>query len=152
MHFWETPCTSGFNATRIIRFHSLSLVVTDCQLLSLVVTFVFTRCHSLHHSLTLAVTRCISRLSFHERSHLSFNKFSTDEMTKLLLKRLVEILLCLYLKKKRTHFIMRILRIIRNYIESLETILNHIVRNYIAQVLFCNKQFSKYSTISTFPQ
>ena len=140
MHFWETPCTSGQQGSYVF-------------MLSLVVPFVFTSCHSLHHSLSLVVTWCITRLSFHEWSHLRINKFSTDEMKKLLLKRLVDILLRLYLqKKKRTHFIMRILRIIRNYIESLETILNHIVRNYIVQVLFCNKQFSKYSTISTFPQ
>ena len=72
--------------------HSLSFVVTGCQLLSLVVischslslvvplvasrcttpchslSVVVICCHSLYHSLSFVATRCITRLSFHKRS------------------------------------------------------------------------------------
>ena len=44
--FWETHCTSGFNSTRIIYCHSLSLDVP----------FVVTRCYS-SRSVSLAVIR-----------------------------------------------------------------------------------------------
>ena len=74
------------------NWHSLSLLVIQCQLLSLVVTrcttccysfslvvtcctthchslsLVVIRCHSLYHSLSLVVTRCTTRLSFYKRS------------------------------------------------------------------------------------
>ena len=58
-----------------------SLAVTHCHLLSLVVTrchscitcchslsLIVILCHSLYHSLSLVVTRCITRLSFYKRS------------------------------------------------------------------------------------
>ena len=44
--------------------YSLSFAVTRCHSLSLVVI----RSHLLYHSLSLVVTRCTTRLSFHKRS------------------------------------------------------------------------------------
>ena len=56
----------------ITRCHFLSfvvpLVVTRCHLLSLVVPLVVIRCHSLYHSLSLVVTWSTTRLSFYKRS------------------------------------------------------------------------------------
>ena len=44
----------------ITRCHSLSFVVPLCHSLSFVVTGCTTRCHSLYHSLSLVVIRCHS--------------------------------------------------------------------------------------------
>ena len=54
----------GKFAKMTTRCHWLSRVITRCLSLSLVVPLVVIRCHSLYHSLSLAVTRCITRLSF----------------------------------------------------------------------------------------
>ena len=42
----------------LCRFHWLSLAVTHCYLLPLVVTRCITLCHLFHHSLSFVVTRC----------------------------------------------------------------------------------------------
>ena len=70
--FWETHCTSGFNSTRIICCHSLSLdvplavtrcysfsfSVTRCHSLSLIATFCSTGCHLMSLVVTLCITGC----------------------------------------------------------------------------------------------
>ena len=55
----------------------LSLAVTHCYLLSLLVLIVVTFCHLLQHSLSLVVTRCNTRLSFYKWSAIS-DKFIWD--------------------------------------------------------------------------
>ena len=56
----------------VIQCHLLSLVVTRCttcyHLFSLVVTCCTTYCHSLSLVVPLVVTRCTTRLSFYKRS------------------------------------------------------------------------------------
>ena len=52
-----------------IRCESLSLIAIRCRQMYLIVIC----CHSSFHSLSLAVTRCTTRLSFHKRSNRSRN-------------------------------------------------------------------------------
>ena len=54
----------------VIRCQRSSLVVTRCHSLSLVVPLVVIYCNSLYHSLSLVVTRCLTRLSFYKRSSI----------------------------------------------------------------------------------
>ena len=64
----------------VIRFHSLSFVVTRCHSLYYTLSLVVTRYHSLYHSLSLFVTGCTTRLLFCKRSkssQKSFQKFKT---------------------------------------------------------------------------
>ena len=89
-------------------YHSLSLVVTCCHLLSFVVTRCTIRCHSLYHSLSLVVpsvvirchslslvvtrctirchslslviTRCATPLSFYKRSFLTICRKIAEQL------------------------------------------------------------------------
>ena len=64
----------------ITRCHFLSfvvpLVVTRCHLLSLVVPLVVIRCHSLYHSLSLVVIRCHSLPFAFTRCHSIYHSMS----------------------------------------------------------------------------
>ena len=69
--FIRTPYCRQKNQTfteMITRCHWMSLFVTCCHLLSLVVRLVVTSCHSMYHSLSFVVTRYITRLPFYQRS------------------------------------------------------------------------------------
>ena len=57
-----------------LLYHSLSLVVIRCHSLSFIVTRCTTRCTSCH-SLSLVVTRCTTRLSFYKRSIICTKKW-----------------------------------------------------------------------------